>query len=237
MLRDGDPCGVSAWNEPVAATEGRATAEDLMARTDDPWRYELVQGRLVRMPPTGYEHGTVALNLLRAIDRFVEANGLGSVSPPETGFLVSHPGEPHTVLAPDLAFVAAARTPVRGSPDWKGFPRLAPDLVVEIASPGQGRPELAAKARLWLGELGFGWCGSCGRPTARWTCGSRGPTNRPGPSRRRSSWREGKSCRASPTRWLDCSPSVESSTARKGRTGMSAYPLLFSEQPTTAGEA
>jgi Uma2 family endonuclease len=138
------------WAEPVAATEAGATAEDLIARADDTWRFELVQGRLVRMPPTGYEHGNVALNLLRAVDGFVEANGLGSVSPPETGFLLSRRGEPDTVLAPDLAFVSAARTPVRGSPDWKGFPRLAPDLVVEIASPSQGQLELAAKARLWL---------------------------------------------------------------------------------------
>ena len=138
------------WAEPVAATEAGATAEDLIARADDTWRYELVQGKLVRMPPTGYEHGHVALNLLRAVDGFVEANGLGSVSPPETGFLLSRPDEPDTVLAPDLAFVSAARTPVRGSPDWKGFPRLVPDLVVEIASPSQGQPELAAKARVWL---------------------------------------------------------------------------------------
>jgi len=146
MLRDAS----APWAEPVAATETGATAEDLIARAGDTWRYELVQGKLVRMPPTGYEHGNVALNLLRAVDGFVEANGLGRVSPPETGFLVSRPGEPDTVLAPDLAFVSAARTPVRGSLDWKGFPRLAPDLVVEIASPSQGQPELAAKARVWL---------------------------------------------------------------------------------------
>jgi len=65
-------------------------------------------------------------------------------------FLLSRPNEPDTVLAPDLAFIPAARTPEPGSPDWRGFPRLAPDLVVEIASPRQSRPDLTVKARLWL---------------------------------------------------------------------------------------
>ncbi len=35
-------------------------------------------------------------------------------------------------------------------PAAKGYPRLAPDLVVEVASPSQGRAEMGAKARLWL---------------------------------------------------------------------------------------
>ena len=137
------PDVLAPWAEPVLLT-----ADDLLAHADHPWRYELVEGRLVRMPPTGYEHGNVALNLLRAIDTAVR--DLGRVSPPETGFLVSRPGEPDTVLAPDLAFISAARIPQPGSRDWKGFPRLAPDLVVEIALPTQRPPELAVKARRWL---------------------------------------------------------------------------------------
>jgi Uma2 family endonuclease len=32
----------------------------------------------------------------------------------------------------------------------EGFPRLAPDLVAEVASPSQGRAELGAKAQRWL---------------------------------------------------------------------------------------
>jgi Uma2 family endonuclease len=76
---------------------------------------------------------------------------LGLVAGAETGFHISSPGEPDTVLAPDAAFIAAARVPAENSPDWTGFPRLAPDLVVEVASPSQHRPEMAAKARLWLG--------------------------------------------------------------------------------------
>ncbi len=140
-----EPERPAPWAETVLLT-----AEDLMARADDSWRYELVEGRLVRMPPSGYEHSHVAGNLFIALRSFVGAHDLGTLTLPETGFLLSRINEPDTVLAPDLAFISAARTPVRGSQDWKGFPRLAPDLIVEIASPSQGRPEMAAKARRWL---------------------------------------------------------------------------------------
>jgi Uma2 family endonuclease len=136
---------LAPWAEPALLT-----ANDLTARADDSWRYELVEGRLVRMPPSGYEHSHVAGRLFMALRSFVDAHELGTVTLPETGFLLSRGGEPDTVLAPDLAFIAAARAPVPGSQEWKGFPRLAPDLVVEIASPSQARPQLAAKARWWL---------------------------------------------------------------------------------------
>lgn len=133
------------------AEEVLATAEDLVALPDEGWHYELVQGRLVRMPPTGLEHGAIVARLTAALLQFVDEHGLGLVAGAETGFLLSRPGEPDTVLAPDIAFIAADRLPAPGTQAWKTYPRLAPDLVAEIASPSQHRPELAIKAKLWLG--------------------------------------------------------------------------------------
>jgi Uma2 family endonuclease len=78
-----------------------------MARADDGWRYELVEGRLVRMPPTGFEHGSIAVNLLTALQSFARERELGGVSPPETGFLLSREGEPDTVL-PGFSFPVAS---------------------------------------------------------------------------------------------------------------------------------
>jgi Uma2 family endonuclease len=123
------------------------TAEILQLMPDDGWRYELVQGRLVRMPPTGYEHGRVTATLLARLHHCVEQNSAGVVLGSETGFLLSREGDADTVLAPDAAFIAAARVPGGRTP---GFLRLAPDLVCEVASPGQTRPQLEAKARLYL---------------------------------------------------------------------------------------
>lgn len=133
---------VAPWAEPVLVT-----AEELLRLPDDGWRYELVEGRLVRMSLTGRRHGRIAMALLLAVGRFVEERHLGEVLPAETGFWISPEGSPDTVLAPDLAFVRAGR---EADPGTEGYPRLAPDLVVEIASPSQRRTEMGAKARRWL---------------------------------------------------------------------------------------
>lgn len=135
---------LAPWAEPVLYT-----ADDLQVLPRDGWRYELVQGRLVRMPPTNLEHSDICGSLYLAIRAHVDVHGLGRVTLPETGFIVSNPGEADTVLAPDLAFVQAGRLPDPGTDVARAYPRLAPDLVIEVASPSQHRPELAAKAKLW----------------------------------------------------------------------------------------
>jgi Uma2 family endonuclease len=133
------------WAETVLLT-----ADDLLGMDDDFWHYELVRGRLVRMSPAGLRHGDVALRFAVVLGTFVNERRLGRAFAAETGFLVSRADEPDTVLAPDAAFVSNSRLPPPGSPEWDRYPKLAPDLVVEVASPSQGRKELGAKARSWL---------------------------------------------------------------------------------------
>jgi Uma2 family endonuclease len=133
---------LAPWAQPVLLA-----AEELLRLPEDEWCYELVEGRLVRMSPTGNRHGRIVMALLLAVGRFLEERPLGTVFPGETGFWISPEGAPDTVLAPDLAFVRAGREP---DPQEVGYPRLAPDLVVEVASPSQGRAEMGAKAQRWL---------------------------------------------------------------------------------------
>jgi Uma2 family endonuclease len=133
---------VAPWAEDVLMSAG-----ELMQLPDDEWCYELVDGRLVRMSPTGAEHSGVFLRLLRAVDQFNEDRGLGQVFAGEPGFWISPPGAPDTVMAPDIAFIRAERA---DAAQVQGYPRLAPDLVAEIVSPSQTRSEMAAKARRWL---------------------------------------------------------------------------------------
>jgi Uma2 family endonuclease len=110
------------------------------------------------MPPTNLEHSDICGVLYLALRNHVDARHLGRIVMPETGFIISAPGQPDTVLAPDLAFVRAGRLPSPGADVTRGFPRLAPDLVVEIASPSQHRPEMAAKAEIWLSAgVSMGW--------------------------------------------------------------------------------
>ncbi|HVC82579.1 MAG TPA: Uma2 family endonuclease [Chloroflexota bacterium] len=55
-----------------------------------------------------------------------------------------------TVLGADIAFVRAERLPLPPPRRGTSYRPLAPDLVVEIASPSQDQPEIGEKARLWL---------------------------------------------------------------------------------------
>ncbi|MDA1165858.1 MAG: Uma2 family endonuclease [Planctomycetota bacterium] len=63
----------------------------------------------------------------------------------ETGFIIER--DPDTVRAPDVAFVSADRV-TDGLPT-QFFPG-APDLAVEVLSPGDTASEVQEKAEAWL---------------------------------------------------------------------------------------
>lgn len=137
------------WGTP-RPDAGRFTAEALLALGDAGRWHEVVDGVLIEMAPTGFTHGQIVQELARVLANHVRARRLGVVTAAETGYVLSAPGEPDTVLAPDVAFVRADRVPPPGTPGNERFLRLAPDLVVEVASPDQFRPEMAAKASVYL---------------------------------------------------------------------------------------
>jgi Uma2 family endonuclease len=140
---------IAPWAERVPGASPM-TADELLALHDDGWQYELVDGVLVRMPSPGYRHGRIVFRLAMALATYVTAHRLGEIVAAETGFLLSRPGEPDTVLGPDIAFVRSEHVPPHDAPGVEKYLRLAPDLVVEVASPDQYKPEMAAKARLYL---------------------------------------------------------------------------------------
>lgn len=108
---------------------------------DGPYRSELVQGRVVREPLAGAEHGRIGVLITIRLHRFVEAGGWGVVFGAETGFILST--DPATVRAPDVAFIARDRVPPGGLP--RGFFPGAPDFAVEIAAPASTSVELREK--------------------------------------------------------------------------------------------
>ena len=122
------------------------TAEELFRLPDDNCRYALVRGELQRMAAAGFQHGAVVMNVAGPLSQHVKAHGLGVVCGAETGFVLAR--DPDTVLAPDVAFVRRERIPASGLPAtfWKG----APDLAVEVTSPGDTRREVADKVASWL---------------------------------------------------------------------------------------
>jgi len=126
------------------------TADDLAAMPEELWHYELVDGRRFRTPPVGAAQGCVNASLGALLYAFVDSHGLGSVLTGDSGFIPSRPGEPDTVLAPDVAFISTATMTPEAVRRETRYPRLAPELVAEIAPPTQHRPGLAAKAQRWL---------------------------------------------------------------------------------------
>ncbi|MBV9211037.1 MAG: Uma2 family endonuclease [Acidobacteria bacterium] len=119
------------------------TAEELARMPDDGFRYELVRGELQPMAPTGDEHGGVTMELAASLHQYVKLNNLGRVYAAETGFQLD--SNPDTVRAPDIAFVSQER--IQSTGRIQGYRSGAPDLAVEVLSPGNTKREITEKVK------------------------------------------------------------------------------------------
>ena len=124
---------------------GVLTAEELLYLHLPDKQTELVRGKLIVREPPGYRHGVVASKIARLIANHAHDHGLGIVVAAETGFKLS--SNPDTVRAADAAFLSHDRAP---DPAPLGYPALAPDLVVEVLSPGDRAGEVQSKVSDWL---------------------------------------------------------------------------------------
>jgi Uma2 family endonuclease len=144
---------LAPWAELAPSYVGRIlTAVELGALPEDGWLYELVEGRVVRMPPPKSRHGYLESEIGATLRAHVKQQGLGRVYVGETGFNLTLPGElKQTVLGADVAFLRTERVPpeTEGNEDEE-YISGPPDLAVEIVSPSQFRPEMGAKAWTWL---------------------------------------------------------------------------------------
>src|SRR6185312_13736217 len=123
------------------------TADELLAMpTGMGKRYELVAGELRVMSPAGWRHGKITSRLNSWLHSYVEQQGLGIVFGAETGFRLA--SDPDTVRAPDISFVAKRNIPEQEPKD--GFWPGAPDLAVEVLSPGDRTGEVDEEIEAWL---------------------------------------------------------------------------------------
>jgi len=122
------------------------TAQELLRHNHEPFRSELICGRLVEMEPAGALHGLVAAQICRLPGLGPEDHAEPMGQDVVGKFQLA--SDPDTVRAPDASFVALERVQATGIPSgyWPG----APDVAFEVSSPGDRRGEIEAKTRAWI---------------------------------------------------------------------------------------
>jgi Uma2 family endonuclease len=118
------------------------TAEEFWHLPGTGKRRELICGEVVETMPPGGRHGAVALRLSAQLLAWADRGAHGYVAV-ESGFILRR--NPDTVRGPDVSFVRAERIPDTGIPE--AFWELAPDLAVEVVSPGESADEVREKVR------------------------------------------------------------------------------------------
>ncbi|MEW6369214.1 MAG: Uma2 family endonuclease [Acidobacteriota bacterium] len=128
----------------VQALEKLVTGEELyqMPRLG---RCELVEGRIVRMSPTGNRHGSVEFNIAHALGRYAEAHGGWKVRVGEVGVFTKR--QPDTVRGADVLLMSDVRHSELTTP---GFLTVAPELVVEVLSPDDRWGDVMRKVKEYL---------------------------------------------------------------------------------------
>lgn len=99
--------------------------------SDDSSRYELLDGRIVMTPPTGWPWDEVEARLVEVIAHHVRTQGMGRGFGPTTAYELP---SGHT-LSPEASVVLHARWSER-PPKKGGFHRVVPNLVAEVITRG-----------------------------------------------------------------------------------------------------
>jgi Uma2 family endonuclease len=126
------------------------TGEELLAMGDI-GPCELIDGRIVSMSPTGSEHGVVESNLIFELSSFARQTKLGWVMGGEVGLYTRY--NPDRVRGADVVFISKESLP-DGPP--RGFLETAPELVVEIISPGDRWQNIRQKIEEYF-AIGVEW--------------------------------------------------------------------------------
>lgn len=123
------------WTPPA---QGQWTYADYQHLPDDGRRYEIIQGVLFVVNAPNMDHQYTVTEIAAELRNFVKAHGLGRVyvAPCEV-----HLSEVSKPVQPDVFFIRQAQAPEPRAPFFAG----APDLIVEVISPGSIRLDRVTK--------------------------------------------------------------------------------------------
>jgi Uma2 family endonuclease len=121
----------------------RWTSADLELLPDDGKRYEIIDGELYVSKQPHFYHQVVCMDLGAPLQRWSRQTGAGVVTG-APGVIFADDDD----VAPDLAWVSTARLGAVLASDGKLH--AAPDLVVEVLSPGSSNERRDREAKLKL---------------------------------------------------------------------------------------
>jgi Uma2 family endonuclease len=138
--RIADLGGIATDRVRIAPPIGCATIGDLVqVNAQSRPLCELIDQTLVEKA-TGFEASVVAGAILEVLRRFVKPRRLGLVTGPDGMYQLLST----SVRGPDVAFVSVDRLP-DGKFPAEAYPAIAPDLAIEVLSPGNTKGEMSRK--------------------------------------------------------------------------------------------
>jgi Uma2 family endonuclease len=124
------------------AVSNLLTTDDYRVLGEGPPHYQLIEGKLLMSPSPNRYHQVVCRNLLLLLGKHLEGNPMGEVyHAPSDVYLTDH-----DVYQPDLFYVSKANASILTEQGVAG----APDLVVEILSPGSAQMDREVKRKVYL---------------------------------------------------------------------------------------
>jgi Uma2 family endonuclease len=133
----------------MATAEALLTAEEFGRRPDPGYPEELVQGRIIAMPPPTPFHGKVCGQAYYLLRRHADDHDLGHVMSNDSGVITER--DPDTVRGADVSFYSYNRLPKGPIPE--GYLAIPLDLVVEVRSPEDRWRKILEKVTEYL-EVG-----------------------------------------------------------------------------------
>lgn len=125
------------------STAEKFTSADLALMPDDGKRYEIIEGELYVSRQPGFEHQYTCGQLFRFLEAWNERAGLG-VAIPAPGLIFADDDD----VAPDVVWISRER--LIKTVDQAGHLHTAPELVIEVLSPGKANESRDRQAKLKL---------------------------------------------------------------------------------------